>query len=121
MKTVLVLEDEAPIALDLKQNLIAIGVGDVFVSSSVDQALAILSGFPIDFAIIDFNLGIETAEAAVEYLETHHIPFVVLNSYPAPDCLSEGMPSWPLLSKPASMPALRDALSAAGRGGQLST
>jgi DNA-binding NtrC family response regulator len=116
MGKILVLEDETLIALDLEMNLQELGVKEVFLARSVDQALGILSSFAIDFAIIDFNLGIETAEPVLEQLEEGKIPFVVMTGYPDHSFLGDGTKAWPMLGKPATMPALRNAL-AAMRGG----
>lgn len=93
MGNVLVLEDEALIA------------------TSVDQALSILAALPLDFAIVDFNLGVETAEPLLAELEAREIPFVVMTGYPDSRFLGNGSRAWPILSKPATETALRDAVS----------
>lgn len=111
MGNALVLEDEALIALDLEVSLIELGVDEVFIATSVDQALSILAALPIDFAIVDFNLGVETAEPLLVELEAREIPFVVMTGYPDSRYLGDGTRVWPLLSKPASEAALRDAVS----------
>lgn len=111
MSNVLVLEDEMLIALDLEASLIELGVGEVFLSSSVDQALEIFAACPIDFAIVDFNLGIETAEPVLAELEARKIPFVVMSGYPDSRYLGDGSRVWPMLTKPASAVALREVVT----------
>ncbi|MEM7666067.1 MAG: HWE histidine kinase domain-containing protein [Pseudomonadota bacterium] len=78
---VLVVEDSMIIALDVEENLKRLGVRKVTVASSVAGALdAIAKGVP-DFAIVDFNLGMESSEPVAEELKRHRVRFVLATGY----------------------------------------
>ena len=73
---VLVVEDSMIIALDVEGTLQGLGVENVVVAASVDDALAAMSAQAPDYAIVDFNLGEETSEPVAQELARQGIPFV---------------------------------------------
>jgi CheY-like chemotaxis protein len=79
---ILVVEDEVLIALDLVDHLETAGYGVAGPYLTVAHALEYLhSDAPCDGAVIDINLGQETAEPVARTLAAKAIPFVVLSGY----------------------------------------
>lgn len=114
MSNVLVLEDEVIIALDLEMTLNELGFEEILIASSVNQALTLVAANDIAFAILDFNLGAETAQPVIERLEERGIPFVVMSGYMDRTHLGDGAADWLLLGKPANAVALSQALETLG-------
>jgi CheY-like chemotaxis protein len=79
----LVVEDEGLIAMDLVAQLTEIGHDVVGVASSVGRALAMIGRLKndIDCAIVDANLGGESAVPVAEALRCEEIPFVLASGY----------------------------------------
>ncbi len=73
---VLIVEDQALIAMDLEASLNENGAVVASVCSSAAQALQALEGAAIDAAILDLNLVGETSLAVAEALEKRGIPFI---------------------------------------------
>lgn len=78
---VLVVEDDALLAMDLAQNLSAAGLEVVGPATSVSRALALIRNNAFDVAVIDVNLGRETAEPIALTLRQLGTPFIVLSGY----------------------------------------
>lgn len=114
MSNVLVLEDEVIIALDLEMTLNEFGFADVLITSSVDQAFTLLETYEISAAILDFSLGVETAEPVIARLKEKGVPFIVMTGYMDRTHMGDGADEWPLLGKPASAAALTQALTKIG-------
>lgn len=114
MSNVLVLEDEVIIALDLEMTLNELGFEEILIASSVDHALTLVAAHDIAFAILDFNLGTETAQPVIKRLEERAIPFIVMSGYMDRTHLGEGADDWLMLGKPANAVALSQALETLG-------
>jgi DNA-binding response OmpR family regulator len=78
---VLLVEDSILIALDTEENLRRLGVPSVDVASSVASALAAIDRREPDLAIVDFNLGSETAIPVTQELARRGVPFVLATGY----------------------------------------
>lgn len=78
---VLIVEDEALIALSLEEMLQNAGCKSVGPASNVDEALSIIEHHPIDMALLDFNLGGETSLPIAHALRLRGIPFTFLTGY----------------------------------------
>ena len=76
---VLVVEDEALLAMDLADTLDTAGFEVVGPVGDVDDALALIETDSIDFAILDINLGPRTSEAIAQRLKTSGTPFIALS------------------------------------------
>ncbi len=76
---VLILEDEAILAMDLADQLEAAGFEVVGPATSVAAALRLIQTTPCDAAVLDINLGTETSEAVAEALRLAGTPFMVLS------------------------------------------
>ena len=109
---ILVVEDEPLLAMLLEESLADLGHEMVEVAATVAQAEAILDDHPIDAAFLDFSLADDATSIPVaERLRREGKPFYYVSGYDsiAPDGQA---PQAPLLSKPFSMSALKDALTA---------
>lgn len=75
--SVLLLEDEAIIAIDAEEMLAACGVSQVSTHGSEDAALAWLSANTPDLAIIDARLKDGLCRGVVGHLVERAVPFIV--------------------------------------------
>lgn len=111
---VLVVEDEAAIAMLLEDMLLDLGSEVVGPAGRLGQALTLAETETFDLAILDVNLAGEPIYPVVEVLERRGIRFVFSTGYG-----SGGIePAWqgrPVLQKPFSQAELELALSAATR------
>ncbi|WP_233998579.1 HWE histidine kinase domain-containing protein [Erythrobacter sp. YT30] len=78
---VLVVEDSMIIALDTEENLKRVGVKNIDVASSVEGAISAIERRVPDFAIVDFNLGIESSEPVARSLKDRGVRFVLATGY----------------------------------------
>jgi CheY-like chemotaxis protein len=79
---ILIVEDEYFIALDLANNLMAEGAIVLGPISSVEEALeTIAGGAPIDWAVLDINLGGEMSYPVADALRERKVPFVFATGY----------------------------------------
>jgi DNA-binding response OmpR family regulator len=79
----LVVEDEALIAIELEDILADLGHNVLEVCASVSRAVAFIQekADELDGAIIDANLGGTSAVPVAEALDKHHVPFFVASGY----------------------------------------
>ncbi|MEO6717688.1 MAG: PAS domain S-box protein [Novosphingobium sp.] len=80
-KRVLVVENEAMLAMDLADLLNSAGFDVVGPASTVAEALSLIKGKGCDTAVLDFNLGSESSELIAQILQGAKTPFVVLSGY----------------------------------------
>jgi DNA-binding response OmpR family regulator len=99
-KRVLVVEDEALLGLDIAQQLTNAGLEVVGPAISVAKALRLMAEKGCDVAVLDVNLGDETAEPVALELQARRTPFVVLSGYSS-EQHPLGFRGAPALSKPA--------------------
>lgn len=78
---ILVVEDSMIIALDTEECLRGLGAREVVVQGTVAGALATLGKERFDFALLDFNLGIESSEKVAQVLRDRGIPFWLATGY----------------------------------------
>jgi DNA-binding response OmpR family regulator len=109
---VLVLEDEAVIALDMCDALEDAGHDVVGPCETRAEALRLLETVSPDLAVVDVKLrdgsGLEVARELVR----RRIPFVFYSGEPADERLAAEFPDAPTVHKPASMQAVIAALRA---------
>ena len=103
---VLVVEDEALVAMELARVLTAAGAQVVGPVGTIEGALNLLDDQPIDRALLDVNLGGRPVAPVAEALARRRIPFVYLTGYQEPD-IDDG----PVLRKPVATSALLGALA----------
>lgn len=97
--TVLVVEDEALIAMSLADTLMAAGFGVAGPVGTVASALDQIARGQPDFVILDITLGQETSGAVAAELKRIGTPFICVTGYSA-DQLPEAFREVPLLTKP---------------------
>lgn len=96
---VLVVEDEALIALQLEDMLTELGCAVVGPASRVGQALKLLDGEPVEAAVLDVNIAGELVYPVADALKDRGLPYVFVTGYGASG-LTEPYRSRPVLEKP---------------------
>lgn len=101
---VLVVEDEALVAMLLEDMLGDLGCQVVATASRVDPAVLVARdpGQPIDVAILDVNVAGESIAPVVQALADRGVPFVFATGYGASGA-PEGFRDRPTLQKPFGM------------------
>ncbi len=112
---VLVVEDDALIALDIARQLTDAGFEVIGPALSVARALKLIGHQGCDVAVLDVNLGHETSEAIAHDLRARGTPFIVLSGY-SKEQHPEGLQGAPVLSKPVRPRDLVDQLVRSLRG-----
>ena len=115
---VLVVEDEAIVAIMLEDMLAAMGCVVVAVAASLARGLALAADdtLAIDAAVLDVNLSGEHAYPIAERLAARGVPFV-LSSGLGRRSLNQLFPGAPTLTKPFDVQQLEAALAALVAGG----
>jgi len=98
-KRILIVEDEPLLAMEVAATLEETGYVAVGPASSVGQALALLDHVGCDCAILDINLGTETAEPVAHRLLKQGVPFLTISGY-SDDQRPQVFKRGPFLSKP---------------------
>lgn len=111
--SVLAVEDEAMIAMELADMLGDLGYAVSGPVPTVEDALACLRRSKPDAAVLDLNLAGDSAAPVLEALRTMGIPFVIASGYEQNEFESSGGDG-PRLRKPYSARDLARALAAAG-------
>ena len=89
-RRILVVEDEALVAMLVEDALIDAGFAVIGPARSVSQALELLKAEPLDAAVLDLNLGGENSVSVADALAARGIPFLVATGYGA-----AGLPAHP--------------------------
>lgn len=111
-RKVLIVEDVPLLAFEVCDIISdAAGMEIVGPANTVLDALKLISGTGCDVAVVDFNLGNESAEKVALSLQSNGTPLIFLSGYsqhaiPAEFC------NVPLLMKPVSSIALMEAIMA---------
>ena len=96
---VLLIEDEAIIAMDLEDMLVGLGHQVVATAGRLDRATRLATDLAIDLAIVDVNLnGVQTYPVA-EILSHRGVPFIFSTGYGTAG-LNEEWRGKPTLQKP---------------------
>ncbi|MBI1682597.1 PAS domain-containing protein [Caulobacter hibisci] len=103
---VLVVEDEALVAMELARVLSLAGAQVVGPVGDVAEALELIETSLIDRAVLDVNLGGRMVTPVAKALAERAIPFVYLTGYQEP-----GLDDGPVLHKPTTPEALVSALA----------
>jgi DNA-binding NtrC family response regulator len=110
---VLVVEDDAIIALDFEDTILGFGVKAVRIAASVARALAMIDERVPDFALLDIGLVQEKSFAIAERLDALGVPFAFVSGYGADAAFPAAFSQKPRLPKPCTS----DAMEAALKGG----
>jgi CheY-like chemotaxis protein len=110
----LLVEDEAMVALMVEDMLIDLGCTRVEVAGTVSQGLAKLAepDAPLDGAILDVNLGGEKVYPIAEVLAARRIPFIFATGYGI-EGIAADFSHVPALAKPYESRALENMLTRA--------
>lgn len=106
---VLIVEDEAQVALQLEDMLGDLGASVVGPASRVGQALDLLDRQVVDAAVLDLNVAGELVYPVADQLAARGIPFVFATGYGA-DALTDAYRTRPVLEKPFRLSQLGKAL-----------
>lgn len=98
--SVLLVEDQMLIAMDLEAMLADRGLTRLVTTGSAAEALARLESFTPDAAVLDVNLGSGTSMAVAEALTRRHIPFVFATGYGDRAMIPSPFLSIPVVRKP---------------------
>lgn len=112
-KTVLLVEDQALIAMDLEDVLRQLGAANVVSSPSIPSALAALSRGVPDCAVLDLNLAGETSTEIADRLLSHAVPFIFATGYREAGMIPDRFRDIPVVRKPISAATLSEKLVAA--------
>ena len=108
---VMIVEDEALIAMDLEATIEALGHDVVGVPSRLSDAMDRLAVVRPDVALLDGNLRGESSVPLAVTLHGMGVPVIFVTGYERIDQLPEELAGAPVLTKPVSEPALAAALS----------
>jgi CheY-like chemotaxis protein len=97
-RSILVVEDEPLIALDLEQSLHNAGA-KVLSAYTLDGALQLAEHAGLSAAVLDYGLAAGTCGPVCERLAQRRIPFVIYSGYPD---LKEKFPDAVIVPKPAA-------------------
>ncbi len=109
-RSVLVVEDEPLVALDIQAELESAGAGRVQIARTVDAALAALAGERFDLALLDGNLKGQPVDAVADRLRGDGVPFCFVSGY-GREHLPPGFEDAPLIQKPFPPSSLRQTLA----------
>jgi CheY-like chemotaxis protein len=108
---ILVLEDEALIAMDVEQLCRDGGAADVTVARDLDEIdLEGMASF--DVAIVDLSLGGRSTLGLATLFRDRRIPFVFASGYSSQEEMAADFPGVPLVPKPYSGVDLVEAVAA---------
>jgi len=111
---ILIVEDQAPIALQLEDMLIESECEVVGPASRVGQALRLLNEHPVDAAVLDLNIAGELVYPVADALDARGLPYVFATGYSRSD-LAAPYRSRRILQKPFSRPACGNPKARPGR------
>lgn len=109
--SILLVEDQALIAMDVELTLQELGATRVRLSSGVSEARDAIAEETPDCAILDFNLGRETAEPIAEELARLGAPFVFATGYGDTVMIPERFRKAPVVRKPIDPARLLEQIS----------
>lgn len=107
----LVVEDEAMVAMLVEDMLTDLGCVVVEIAGSVEQGLRLIAPGTIAFdaAILDVNIGGEKVFPVADHLATQGIPFLFATGY-GPEGIAPRFAGRPVLAKPFRRAALETML-----------
>jgi DNA-binding response OmpR family regulator len=108
-RSVLIVEDEALIALDVHQILSEAGAS-VIAATSLRDALELIAYADIEIAVLDVSLGRDDCSPACAALQKRAIPFMFYTGHETGAALHQWHDA-PTLMKPALPASIVDALS----------
>jgi CheY-like chemotaxis protein len=108
-KRALIVEDEAVVAVMIEEMLQDLGCDVVGMAGRLAQAIAKARELPIDFGVLDVNLGGEMTYDVADVLMERGIPFIFATGYGSA-VISGKYAAMPVIQKPFAPVALEEAL-----------
>lgn len=109
--SVLLVEDNFLLAMDMERTLVESGCNVVGPVSSVEEGLRIIEKVAIDGAILDINIRGGTSQPIAEALERRGLPFFFITGYGSPQMLPERLRQVLRLSKPINARRLLEVMT----------
>jgi PAS domain S-box-containing protein len=103
---ILVVEDEALVAMALRESLGELGFSIVGPFSRISEAMSALRTTQIDAAVLDVNLGGDLVYPLADVLVADHVPFIFITGYGAEE-INRRFAQVPVLQKPIEPDALK--------------
>jgi len=100
---ILVVEDEALIAMQLKADLESVGHHVVGPARSLEAGISLANEKEIDVALVDVSLGPETSAPIADALLAKKVPFAFVTGYSDAPMLPEYLREMPRLTKPYAL------------------
>jgi PAS domain S-box-containing protein len=100
---VLIVEDEALVALQLQADLESAGHEVVGPARSLQAGISLVEHSEIDVALVDVSLGHETSATIAERLLAKNVPFAFVTGYSDTSMLPEHLRAMPRLIKPYAL------------------
>jgi DNA-binding response OmpR family regulator len=88
-RSILIIEDEALIALDLAQAFEKAGA-EVTTTSTLHHAHLLVKHDGLSAAVVDHALGDDDTQSICKYLREHGVPFVTYSGFDGPDLEDSG-------------------------------
>lgn len=107
-QSIVVLEDQALIAIDLEAMLRQLGFSNITLVASSEQALTMID--KCDLAILDVSLRRGTSAQVAEQLLARGVPFIFSTGHFDTGLIPIGLKHLPILRKPYSIESLEKAL-----------
>jgi PAS domain S-box-containing protein len=108
---VMIVEDEALVAMALRESLDELGFNVLGPFSRISEAMIALRNNHVDAAVLDVNLGGELIYPLADVLAADHVPFVFITGYGAEE-IEERYSRIPILQKPIEPGALQSVFEA---------
>ena len=105
-KRVLVVEDEAMVAMEIETTLLEAGCTVLGPVATVEQARTLIAGAGFDAALLDGNLGGRHVDELADLLVSVGVPFAFVTGY-GRESLPSSYRDWPMLAKPFGPTQLR--------------
>lgn len=118
--SILLVEDQALIAMDTEELLSTMGALKVSIAPTVGAALNSIDLDPPDCAVLDLNLGSSSSELVAARLGESGIPFVFATGYRDGTHIPDQFKEIPVVRKPVAEKALAIALQQAMKGAERS-
>jgi PAS domain S-box-containing protein len=103
---VMIVEDEALVALALREALDELGFSVIGPFNRISEAMIALRNNRIDAAVLDVNLGGELIYPLADVLAADHVPFIFITGYGAEE-IEPRYAHVPILQKPIEAEALK--------------
>lgn len=109
---VLIVEDDFLVATSLRKSVERMGCTVLGPAPSVDRAIGIVNGEPLDGAILDVNIVGGSSEPIAHALSRRSVPFFFVTGYASPEISSEDLRETLRLRKPVDVDRLHQVIRA---------